>query len=91
MKAASILTALSLALTAQAHTQVWSVWINGVDQGDGRNQYIRSPPNNNPVKDVNSGAIKCNVNDRTVSRWVSAKAGDTVSTLVGKLGTRNET
>lgn len=46
---------------------------------DGRNSYIRSPPNNNPVKDINSGAIKCNVNDRKLGNWVNAKAGDTLT------------
>lgn len=35
---------------AEAHTRVWSLWVNDVDQGDGRSTYIRSPPNNNPVK-----------------------------------------
>lgn len=70
---------LSLAMTAHAHTRVWSISVNGVDQGDGRDTYIRSPPTNNPVKDVSSSAIKCNVNDRTVGSWVSAKAGDTLT------------
>lgn len=54
----------SLATSVTAHTLVWGVWINGVDQGDGRNVYIRSPPNNNPVKDLTSDAMACNVNNR---------------------------
>ncbi|KAI5858329.1 glycoside hydrolase family 61 protein [Tricharina praecox] len=68
-----------LAATATAHTTVYSVYVNGVDQGDGRNTYIRSPPNNNPVKDVTSSSIRCNVNNRVVPNWVSAKAGDTLT------------
>lgn len=35
---------------AEAHTRVWSLWVNDVDQGDGRSTYIRSPPSNSPVK-----------------------------------------
>ena len=48
---------------ALAHTLVWGVWVNAVDQGDGRSVYIRSPPNNNPVKDITSAAMACNVNN----------------------------
>ncbi len=36
------------------------IWINGVDQG--QNNFIRIPPNNNPVTDVTSTDITCNVN-----------------------------
>jgi hypothetical protein len=45
-------------------------------RGDGRNSYIRSPPNNNPVKDLSSSAMACNVNNRAVSKTLSVKAGD---------------
>ncbi|KAI5803682.1 glycoside hydrolase family 61 protein [Geopyxis carbonaria] len=75
--AASLLAA-ALPLV-HAHTRVWSISVNGADQGDGRDTYIRSPPTNNPVKDVTSSAIRCNVNDREVAKWVSAKAGDTLT------------
>lgn len=49
--------ALALAAAAKlayAHTTVYAVWINDVDQGLGNSDsgYIRSPPNNDPVKDV---------------------------------------
>lgn len=61
----SALVALStLSLQAVAHTLVWGAWVNGVDQGDGRNLYVRSPPNNNPVKDLTSDAMTCNVDNR---------------------------
>jgi cellulase len=33
--------ASSLISASLAHTTVWSVWVNDVDQGDGRNQYVR--------------------------------------------------
>lgn len=59
----AIAALLSLISCAAAHTTVWGVLVNGVDQGDGRNIYIRSPPNNNPVKDLTSAAMACNVNN----------------------------
>lgn len=51
----------TLAATVKAHTTVYAVWVNEVDQGLGCGQlasgkqtgesiYIRCPPNNNPVK-----------------------------------------
>lgn len=73
-----VVAALSMgAAVVEAHATVWGVWVNGAFQGDGRNQYIRSPPNNNPVKDVRTTAINCNVNNRVVPKTVSIKAGDT--------------
>ena len=62
--AAAIAILASLATSVSAHTLVWGVWVNGVDQGDGRNVYIRSPPNNDPVKDLTSDAMACNVDNR---------------------------
>ncbi|RYO87734.1 hypothetical protein DL766_004996 [Monosporascus sp. MC13-8B] len=78
------LTALSaaavLAGTASAHTQMFSVWVNGKDQGDGRNVYIRSPPNNSPVVKLGDPAMACNVNGGKVApKFVSAAAGDKLS------------
>ncbi|KAF9005986.1 glycoside hydrolase family 61 protein [Cyathus striatus] len=66
----------SLATSILAHTTIWGVWVNGVDQGDGRNLYIRSPPNNNPVKDLTSDAMACNVNNRVVPQSIPVEAGD---------------
>lgn len=66
--------------TASAHTRIFSAWVNGVDQGDGRTTYIRSPPNNNPVKDLTSPDLSCNVAGGTaMPNFVKAAAGDTVS------------
>ncbi|KDQ07093.1 glycoside hydrolase family 61 protein [Botryobasidium botryosum FD-172 SS1] len=66
----------SLVVTASAHATVYGVWINGVFKGDGRNNYIRSPPNNNPVKDITSDAVACNVNNRRVPNTLDVKSGD---------------
>ncbi|TFK39956.1 glycoside hydrolase family 61 protein [Crucibulum laeve] len=76
MQLKSLIVLASAVATTLAHTTIWSVWVNGVDQGDGRNQYIRSPPNNNPVKDLTSSAMACNVNNRVVPKSVSVKSGD---------------
>ncbi|KAJ1301216.1 hypothetical protein OPQ81_003626 [Rhizoctonia solani] len=47
MKPVSVFIGLVAAITSvHAHATVWGVWINGVDQGNGQNQYIRSPPSN---------------------------------------------
>ncbi|KAK1657969.1 family 61 glycosyl hydrolase [Colletotrichum godetiae] len=66
-----------------AHTMVIDVWVNGADQGDGRStgtgttKYIRSPDNNNPVKDITSDAIVCNLNGgKAQTGFVKAAAGD---------------
>ena len=76
----AILSSLAMAGYASAHAQVYGVWVNGEDQGDGRDVYIRSPANNSPVKDLASPDIVCNVNGgKAVSDFVSVAAGDTFS------------
>lgn len=73
-------TVAALLGTASAHTRVFSAWVNDVDQGDGRVTYVRSPPNNNPVKDLTSPDLACNVAGGTaMPNFVSAAAGDTVT------------
>ncbi|CAE6444696.1 unnamed protein product, partial [Rhizoctonia solani] len=80
MRLPSVLVGLAAAAASvRAHATVWGVWINGVDQGNGQNQYIRSPPSNYPVKDLNSNAVACNVNNRAVPKTLKVKAGDTVT------------
>ncbi|RYP34760.1 hypothetical protein DL767_004097 [Monosporascus sp. MG133] len=80
MRFATLSAAAALASTASAHTHMFSVWVNGKDQGDGRNVYIRSPPNNSPVKELGSPAMACNVNGGKVApKFVSAAAGDKLS------------
>ncbi|TEB18579.1 hypothetical protein FA13DRAFT_1579389, partial [Coprinellus micaceus] len=76
MRFATLLGLASAAATAVAHSTVFGVWVNGVEQGDGRNHYIRSPPNNSPVKDLTSADLTCNANNRVVANSVSVKAGD---------------
>ncbi|KAI0602892.1 glycosyl hydrolase family 61-domain-containing protein [Biscogniauxia sp. FL1348] len=76
----TLAVAATLAATVSAHTRVYSIWVNGVDQGDGRSTYIRSPPSNSPVKDLSSADLVCNVNGGTAgSAFVTAAAGDTLS------------
>ncbi|KFA65920.1 hypothetical protein S40285_02391 [Stachybotrys chlorohalonatus IBT 40285] len=76
----TVVSVLAMANCVSAHTWLYSAWVNGVDQGDGRSDYIRSPPNNSPVKDLTSPDIVCNVNGATaVPSFVSAAAGDTVA------------
>jgi cellulase len=61
--------------------QVWNVLVNGVDQGVGNKQggYIDSPPNNNPVLDVTSKAIECNVAGVKAAKSISIAGGDEVT------------
>lgn len=66
--------------SASAHTRIYGAWVNGEFQGDGTSSYIRSPPTNDPVKDVTSADIVCNVNGATAaSDFVSAAAGDSIA------------
>ncbi|KAJ7901986.1 glycoside hydrolase [Mycena olivaceomarginata] len=51
--------ALLLPVLARAHFTLQYVWANGVDGG--YNNYVRVPPNNNPVTDVASADLTCNV------------------------------
>jgi len=72
--------ALALASSVSAHTIMYGVWVNGVDQGEGTNTYIRSPPNNSPVKDLHSPDLICGVTGgNEVSSFVKAAGGDTVT------------
>ncbi|KIJ64230.1 carbohydrate-binding module family 1 protein [Hydnomerulius pinastri MD-312] len=64
----ALLSILALAIGANAHTYVWSVWVNGVDQGTGngiRMPGYNGPPGigyaNSPVRDLNSIDLRCNV------------------------------
>ncbi|KAM0323726.1 hypothetical protein ACHAQA_008663 [Verticillium albo-atrum] len=76
----SAASALAMATTVSAHAQMYGIWVNGVDQGDGRKDYIRSPPNNSPVKDLASSDIVCGPNGGTaVPSFAKAAAGDTLS------------
>ncbi|PGH12483.1 hypothetical protein AJ79_04227 [Helicocarpus griseus UAMH5409] len=76
--ATTVLGALSLFGYVHAHAVVYGIWVNGQDQGDGQGKYIRSPPSNDPVKDLSSPAIACNVNGNPVSEFAKAAAGDEI-------------
>ncbi|KAK0238849.1 glycoside hydrolase family 61 protein [Armillaria nabsnona] len=77
MRGLPCFTLIATAVTSVvAHTTVYGVWINGVFQGDGRDVYIRSPPNNDPVKDITSSAMACNVNNSPVGTTLSVVGGD---------------
>jgi len=64
------------AALANAHFTMQYIWENGVDEG--LNTYIRVPPSNNPVTDVTSTDLTCNVNGLT---------GTSVSTATIAAGT----
>jgi len=73
--------AATLLAEVSAHTRVWSVWINGSDQGAGAGRYVRQPPTSNPVKSLTSSDIRCNVNGyNSVGTYVSVPAGSNVTT-----------
>jgi len=72
---------------SSAHTMVVDIHVNSKNVGDGRSlngqgskQYIRSPPNNNPVKDLKSASIVCNVNGGKAAKdFAPLAAGDKVA------------
>ncbi|KAK4239371.1 glycoside hydrolase [Achaetomium macrosporum] len=78
-----IATTLALALagtTVSAHATMFGVSVNGKDQGDGRNKYIRSPATNDPLRDLKNPNIVCNTNGGTPAPdFVKAKPGDKLS------------
>jgi cellulase len=76
--------ALALASGAQlaaAHTTVYNVLVNGKDQGLGNvaGGYIDSPPNNDPVKDVTSKDMTCNVAGIKAAKSVEVAGGDEIT------------
>ena len=83
MKTSSIfaLAAAGAARLASAHSTVYAVWVNDVDQGLGNSAsgYIRSPPNNDPLKDVTSSSMTCNVNNAATTKTVEVSGGDKIT------------
>ncbi|TFK96548.1 glycoside hydrolase [Pterulicium gracile] len=74
----TFLPLLAAAGVAHAHFTMQYIWVNGVDQG--KNVGIRVPPNNNPVEDVSSPNIACNVNGATgVAQTISVPSGAEIS------------
>lgn len=69
----------TLAAVATAHQNIHQFWVNDVSPG--YEIGIRKAPSNNPVTDVTSNDITCNVNGNKVPSGVTtvaAKAGDTI-------------
>ncbi|KAG8959817.1 hypothetical protein FRC03_007447 [Tulasnella sp. 419] len=70
----------SLAASVNAHARTMAIFVNGVDQGDGMDVYIRSPPNNSPLKDLTSTDLTCNVGGGIPApKTIEVKAGDVVT------------
>lgn len=83
----TVLTATGIQ-TVSAHTRLYAVSINGVDQGigcdelegDKNKEYIRCPPNTDPVKDWGSKDMACNADgEKEADRWLPVKWGDKIT------------
>lgn len=73
------LATAAIITAASAHQNFHQFWVNGVSPG--YQVGIRMPPSNNPVTDVTSDNITCNVNGNTVPSGVTtvaANAGDSI-------------
>ena len=81
MKFSQVLAVAAASQLASAHTTVWNILVNGEDAGVGNTQggYIDSPPNNNPVTDVTSSAMTCNVAGVKASKSITVKGGDKIA------------
>ncbi|KAH6637726.1 endoglucanase-like protein II [Boeremia exigua] len=81
MKFSQVLAVAAASQLASAHTTVWNILVNGKDAGVGNSAggYIDSPPNNNPVTDVTSQAMECNVAGTKASKSITVKGGDKIA------------
>ncbi|KAI0014514.1 glycoside hydrolase [Xylariomycetidae sp. FL0641] len=75
----NLVTSLSLITAVAAHQNFHQFWVN--DETPGFEVGIRMPPSNNPVTDVTSNDIVCNVGgtDGTGVETVAAAAGDSIT------------
>ncbi len=80
MKFSALLASSALVAIASAHTTIWNIYVNDVNQGVGNTAggYIRFPPNNSPVKDLTSKDLTCNVANVAAAKTVDVVAGDKV-------------
>ncbi len=80
MKYSQFITSAAVVAMANAHATIMHAWINDVDQGLGNTAagYIRSPPNNNPIKDITSSDLTCNVNNVATAKTLDVAPGDKV-------------
>ena len=73
--------AATLIAEVSAHTREWCVWVDGHDQGAGAGNYIRQPPTNDPIKDLTSSDMRCNVGgDSPAPNYVTVPAGSELTT-----------
>ncbi|KAM7193327.1 endoglucanase B [Rhypophila sp. PSN 637] len=84
----NILAVLASSLSlATAHTYIWGVFVNGVDQGTFRGirtpAYNGPPPRgyaNSPVKDLDSIDMRCNMlGDKQVPHTIQVQPGDNLT------------
>ncbi|KXJ94625.1 glycosyl hydrolase family 61-domain-containing protein [Microdochium bolleyi] len=81
VRASVLAAAAGLVSTVSGHAMIRGVFVNGAEKPDGQNVYIRSPPNNSPVKALDTPALNCGVNGgKAAPQFVSAAAGDTITT-----------
>jgi cellulase len=64
---AAVLSSSVHFLCASAHTYVWSVWVNGVDQGTGNG--IRLPAYNGPAALIGGGYVAFTTNISALMIW----------------------
>ncbi|KAF2741953.1 carbohydrate-binding module family 1 protein [Sporormia fimetaria CBS 119925] len=80
--AAFALAAASFLQSVASHATVYNILVNDVNQGLGNSAsgYIRTPPNNNPVTNVASSDMTCNVNGgNAAAKYVNVKGGDKIT------------
>ncbi|KAI1799272.1 glycoside hydrolase family 61 protein [Daldinia bambusicola] len=66
----------TLAATAAAHATFQDLWVAGKDEAS---TCARLPANNNPVTNVGSNDIRCNVGAKAAASKCTVSAGDTVT------------
>lgn len=72
----TLLFLLGLSL-CNAHHMITNIYIGDVDQGDGT--CVRVPPNTNPVTDVKSNDMACNVGgEKSLDRFCVFDAGQVI-------------
>jgi cellulase len=74
----SILLTAALASGVSGHAFFQELYVNDVSAGHLTG--IRQPPNNNPVTDVTSSDMICNVSRTSPTDIIPVKAGDTLTT-----------
>ncbi|ORY12047.1 glycosyl hydrolase family 61-domain-containing protein [Clohesyomyces aquaticus] len=78
MRSLLVAFASSNALRTSWLLSLWNrdLWISRTKNASG---YIRSPPNNNPITDVTSSSMTCNVNNAATAKTIEVKGGDKIT------------